>query len=99
MLLGGYSVFTDSANSDPYYDGSGHGTHVAGTVAALNNNVGVIGVAYDAELYAVKVLNNDGSGSYAGIAEGIEWSIDNGMDIINMSLGGSQSSSILAAIL
>ncbi|MDQ0253475.1 subtilisin [Evansella vedderi] len=91
----GHSVFSDADNSDPFYDGSGHGTHVAGTVAALNNNLGVLGVAYDAELYAVKVLNNSGSGSYAGIAEGIEWSIENGMDIINMSLGGSHSSSIL----
>ncbi|QOY35030.1 S8 family peptidase [Anaerobacillus isosaccharinicus] len=94
-VQGGFSVFTDSANSDPYYDGSGHGTHVAGTVAAVNNNLGVIGVAYHTDLYAVKVLNNSGSGSYEGIAKGIEWSIQNGMDIINMSLGGSSSSSIL----
>ncbi|WP_216831833.1 S8 family peptidase [Alkalihalobacterium elongatum] len=94
-VKGGYSVFTDSANRDPFYDGSGHGTHVAGTVGAIDNSLGVIGVAHQTDLYAVKVLNNDGSGSYAGIAEGVEWSILNGMDIINMSLGGSQSSSIL----
>ncbi|RXI95573.1 peptidase S8 [Anaerobacillus alkaliphilus] len=94
-VKGGFSVFTDTANSDPYYDGSGHGTHVAGTVAAVDNQLGVIGVAKNAELYAVKVLNNSGSGSYEGIAKGIEWSIQNGMDIINMSLGGSSSSSIL----
>nr|WP_257823120.1 S8 family peptidase [Salipaludibacillus agaradhaerens] len=90
-VRGGYSVFGDS----PYNDGNGHGTHVAGTVGAVNNNIGVIGVAPQADLYAVKVLNNSGSGSYAGIAQGIEWSINNGMDIINMSLGGSSSSSIL----
>lgn len=90
-VSGGYSVFGDS----PYYDGNGHGTHVAGTVAALNNNTGVLGVAPQASLYAVKVLDGNGSGSYAGIAEGIEWAIQNDMDIINMSLGGSQSSSIL----
>ncbi|MCT8138450.1 S8 family peptidase [Anaerobacillus sp. CMMVII] len=94
-VKGGFSVFTDSANSDPYYDGSGHGTHVAGTVAAVDNDFGVVGVAKNADLYAVKVLNNSGSGSYEGIAKGIEWSIQNGMDIINMSLGGSSSSSIL----
>ncbi|RNA70179.1 S8 family peptidase [Alteribacter keqinensis] len=94
-VKGGHSVFTDSANNDPFYDADGHGTHVAGTVAAVDNNLGVVGVATQAELYAVKVLNNNGSGSYAGIAQGIEWSINNGMDIINMSLGGSQSSSIL----
>ncbi|MFC0559452.1 S8 family peptidase [Halalkalibacter alkalisediminis] len=94
-VKGGFSVFDDAANSDPYYDGSGHGTHVAGTVAAVNNDLGVLGVAYNADLYAVKVLNNDGSGSYAGIARGIEWSVQNGMDIVNMSLGGSTSSQIL----
>lgn len=94
-VKGGYSVFTDDANKDPYYDASFHGTHVAGTIAALNNSIGVLGVAYNADLYAVKVLNNEGSGSYAGIAQGIEWAVNNGMDIINMSLGGSQSSSIL----
>lgn len=94
-VKGGYSVFTDADNKDPFYDGNGHGTHVSGTVAALNNTLGVIGVAHNADLYAVKVLNNDGSGSYAGIAQGIEWAVNNGMDIINMSLGGSSNSSIL----
>jgi subtilisin len=94
-VKGGYSVFTDAENSDPYNDGNGHGTHVSGTVAGLNNTLGVIGVAYDADLYAVKVLDNGGSGSYAGIAEGIEWAVNNDMDIINMSLGGSSDSSIL----
>lgn len=72
-VVGGYSVFTDSANSNPFVDGNGHGTHVAGTVAALNNTIGVLGVAPNVQLYAVKVLNNSGSGSYAGIAQGIEW--------------------------
>ncbi|MBU5437607.1 S8 family serine peptidase [Tissierella sp. MSJ-40] len=90
-VRGGYSVFNDS----PYYDGNGHGTHVAGTIAALNNSVGVVGVAYDAELYAVKVLNSQGSGSLSGIAKGLEWAIQNNMNIINMSLGSSQPSDIL----
>jgi subtilisin len=94
-VAGGFSVFTDSANSDPYNDGNGHGTHVAGTVAAANNGDGVLGVAYDANLYAVKVLNNAGGGSLAGVAEGIEWSIENDMDIINMSLGALTGSIIL----
>lgn len=94
-VKGGYSVFTDSANSNPFNDGDGHGTHVAGTVAAVNNTQGVIGVAPNASLYAVKVLDNSGSGSYAGIAQGIEWAINNKMNIINMSLGGTTNSSIL----
>lgn len=94
-VKGGYSVFTDSANSNPFYDGYGHGTHVAGTVAAVNNTIGVLGVAPNASLYSVKVLDNSGSGSYSGIAQGIEWAINNNMDIINMSLGGTTGSAIL----
>ncbi|WP_444684758.1 S8 family serine peptidase [Alkalicoccus luteus] len=94
-VQGGFSVFSDSANSNPFSDGNGHGTHVAGTVAAVDNDLGVLGVAPDADLYAVKVLSNEGSGSLDGIARGIEWSIENDMDIINMSLGGSSGSSVL----
>ncbi|GAA0374440.1 S8 family peptidase [Bacillus horti] len=94
-VVGGYSVFTDSANNNPFVDSNGHGTHVAGTVAALNNTIGVLGAAPNANLYAVKVLNNSGGGSYAGIAQGIEWSILNNMKIINMSLGGPSPSTIL----
>lgn len=89
-VRGGVS-FVDS----DYIDRNGHGTHVAGTIAALDNGVGVIGVAPDVELYGVKVLSDSGSGSYSGIAQGIEWAIDNGMDVINMSLGGSSGSSVL----
>lgn len=79
----------------PYIDGNGHGTHVAGTVAALNNTTGVLGVAPDTSLYAVKVLDSTGSGSYSSIVSGIEWATENGMNVINMSLGGSQGSTAL----
>lgn len=89
-VAGGYSTFGGS-----YVDDNGHGTHVAGTVAALNNTLGVIGVAPNATLYAVKVLNSSGSGSYSGIIDGINWAINNRMDIINMSLGGSTGSTAL----
>ncbi|WP_096155439.1 MULTISPECIES: S8 family peptidase [Bacillus] len=92
-VAGGASFVSGEPNA--LTDGNGHGTHVAGTVAALNNNVGVLGIAYDVDLYAVKVLGSDGSGTLAGIAQGIEWSIANGMDVINMSLGGSTGSSTL----
>lgn len=77
-----------------YNDGHGHGTHVAGTIAALNNNWGVVGVAPDVDLYAVKVLTDSGSGSVSAIVAGIEWTVNHpdGISIINMSLGSSSYS-------
>ncbi len=67
-----------------------HGTHVAGTVAAVDNNIGVIGVAPDAELVAVKVLSEKtGSGSFAGVISGIIYAADVDADVINMSLGAT----------
>ncbi|WP_082232465.1 S8 family peptidase [Halobacillus massiliensis] len=84
-----------SSEPDPFDDLNGHGTHVAGTIAAVDNNVGVLGVAPDVDLYAVKVLNGEGSGAYSEIAAGIEWAIANDMDVINMSLGGSVGSAAL----
>ncbi len=86
-VAGGASFISSEPN--PFIDDDSHGTHVAGTVAALNNSTGVLGAAPDVSLYAVKVLDSTGSGTYSGIAQGIEWAVDNGMDVINMSLGGS----------
>lgn len=68
-------------------DGNGHGTHVAGTIAALDNSIGVLGVAPNAELYAVKVLGASGSGSVSSIAQGLEWAGNNMMHVANLSLG------------
>jgi subtilisin len=73
-------------------DDHGHGTHVAGTVAALNNSIGVVGVAPQAELYAIKVLDSSGSGWDSDVISGIQWAVDHDIDIINMSLGSDQSS-------
>ncbi|MDO8725848.1 MAG: S8 family peptidase, partial [Candidatus Methanoperedens sp.] len=70
-------------------DKYGHGTHVAGIVAAVgNNNIGVIGVAPEASLYAVKVLNNAGSGYTSDVIQGIQWAADNAQ-IASMSFGSS----------
>ena len=74
-------------------DDQGHGTHVAGTIAALDNDIGVVGVAPLASVYAVKVLSASGSGSWSSVIQGIEWSVDNGMDVVNMSLGASSAPS------
>lgn len=77
-------------------DDQGHGTHVAGSVAALDNDVDVVGVAPGADLYAVKVLDKRGSGSRSGVIAGIDWvtqqAIEKGEAVVaNMSLGGSGS--------
>ncbi|PSU35662.1 S8 family serine peptidase [Photobacterium lutimaris] len=79
----------DIVNNDGLpLDGNGHGTHVAGTIAQrTNNSIGVSGLAYESCIMPVKVLNDSGSGSFADIAEGIYWAVNNGAKVINMSLG------------
>ena len=76
-----------------YSDGNGHGTHVAGTVGARDNGSGVVGVAPGTPLYAVRVLNSSGSGSYASIVCGLNWVAANAntIKVVNMSLGGGGS--------
>lgn len=76
-----------SANDD-----NGHGTHVAGIIGATNNDIGVVGVGPQIDLYAVKALNRNGSGWLSDIIEGIDWAIANGMQVINMSLGSNSDS-------
>ena len=76
-------------NTNSWHDDEGHGTHVAGTVAALRpNEEGVVGVAPRVDLLAVKVLDNTGFGSWEWIAGGITWAVNHGAHIINLSLGG-----------
>ncbi|MDR6225286.1 S8 family peptidase [Desmospora profundinema] len=74
----------------PPQDGNGHGTHVAGIIAAHSNKQGVIGVAPSASLYAIKVLNDRGVGSITTLVQGIDWGIDNRMHILNLSLSGGR---------
>ncbi len=78
-----------STNPRYWADKNGHGTHVAGIVAAVgDNDIGVIGVAPEAHLYAVKVLNNAGSGYTSDIIQGLQWAADNAQ-IASMSFGSS----------
>lgn len=83
----GYNFVTNTTNP---MDGFGHGTHVAGTIAAVGNNgLGVIGVAYQARVMAVKVLDDvDGTGAYSAIVQGITWAADHGAQVMNLSFGG-----------
>jgi serine protease len=71
-------------------DVDGHGSHVAGTIAARGNGAGVIGVAPEVELLVGKVLSTTGGGSFSDVIAGLEWAVANGARVINMSLGGSE---------
>ncbi len=90
-IVGGKNCSTGKS----YNDGNGHGSHVAGTIAALDNNQGVVGVAPEAKLWAVRVLNNAGSGTWSSVICGIDFVTSkapaNGgpITVANMSLGGS----------
>lgn len=72
-------------------DRNGHGTHCAGTASALDNGVGVVGTSTAADLYAVKVLGDDGGGRMSDVAAGLEWTADRGIDVASLSLGGGYS--------
>jgi len=96
----GFTAFTSGRDAN-LNDGNGHGTHVAGTIAALNNSVGVVGVAAGAPVVPVKVLDSRGSGSYTGVIAGVDWVGGKGKsgDVANMSLGGPASQALDDAVL
>lgn len=82
---GGYDFVNNDA--DPW-DDNGHGTHVAGTIAAARDGAGVVGVAPEVDLYAVKVLGADGYGYVSTFISGIDWAVRNGIQVTNHSYGG-----------
>jgi subtilisin family serine protease len=84
-LLPGFNFI--SPGSQPWDDNQ-HGTHVAGIIAAANNEIGMVGVAPEAKIIPVKVLDRSGNGSLVDVAKGIRWAVDEGgADMICMSLG------------
>jgi len=90
---GGYDFVFD--DDDPFDDNSrSHGTHVAGIIAAEENGIGVIGVAPEADIYALKVLDGGGFGLEEWIIAAIEWAVDNQIDIVNLSLEGPHRSAL-----
>jgi len=101
LIVAGGKSFVDYTGD--YSDDNGHGTHVAGTIAALDNGVGVVGVAPAANLYALKALNSGGIGYVSDIIAAIQWasdpdgngSADDRLDIINMSFGADRGNIFL----
>jgi len=90
-IAGGKNCQTGNSFSD----GNGHGTHVAGTIGAINNSAGVVGVAPGIPIYSVRVLDNRGSGKWSNVICGIDWVTANAaslhIKVANMSLGGGGS--------
>lgn len=87
VYAGGYDFVN---NDDDPMDDEGHGTHVAGTIAAARDGYGVVGVAPKVKLYALKVLGADGSGSFSNVIAALQWCVENGIQITNNSYGSSK---------
>ncbi len=94
----GFSAFTKGKDAG-MDDGNGHGTHVAGTIAAIDNSEGVIGVAAGATVVPIKVLGARGSGSNSGVIAGVEHVASTNCTVANMSLGGGFSQALNDAVI
>ncbi len=92
-FVAGYDYINNDSHPN---DDNGHGTHVAGTIAgSTNDTYGVAGIAFNASIMPIKVLDRRGSGTYDAVANGIRYAADNGAKVINLSLGGTASSQTL----
>jgi hypothetical protein len=97
----GYNAFASGKDGESLTDYNGHGTHVAGVIGAIDNTIGVVGVAAGAPVVPIKVLDENGSGPYSGVIAGIDYVGANGKagDVANMSLGGPASQAMDDAVL
>ena len=93
LHISGGATFVQGTSS--YNDDFGHGTHVAGIIASQDNDLGTVGVAPDAQLYAVKVLDNNGKGNQSDVVAGINWAMEQQLDIINLSITSPTGSFLL----
>ena len=98
-LIAGQNFVSDidgNVYPDDYDDQNGHGTHVAGIIGACGNNgTGVAGTAWQVKIMPVRVLDAEGNGYTSTIAKGINWAVENGANIINLSLGGKSNDPLL----
>lgn len=93
-IAGGWNAIT---KTDDFKDDHGHGTHCSGTIAALDNDKSVVGVAPKVSLYGVKVLDAQGSGTFDDVIAGMQWAVEKKMDVASMSLGADQGNDSLKA--
>lgn len=93
IIKGGWNAISTAAT---FNDDNGHGSHVAGTIAAKDDSKGVVGVAPDVDLYGVKVLDENGSGTFDDVIAGMLWAVENKMEVANMSLGANSGNQALA---
>lgn len=94
-LIQGYNAFTRSSLPGADQDDHGHGTSVAGAIAALKNDKGIVGVAYEAMIMPIKAMDHTGEGEDSIIADGIIWAVDHGAKIINLSIGSDTQAKVL----
>jgi len=92
-VKGGWNVITKTAD---FTDDNGHGSHCSGTIGAVDDDKGVVGVAPKVSLYGVKVLDADGSGSFDDVIAGMHWAVDNKMEVASMSLGAEKGNPAMA---
>lgn len=93
IIKGGWNAISTAAT---FNDDNGHGTHCSGTIAAKDDDKGVVGVAPQIDLYGVKVLDANGSGTFDDVIAGMLWAVEHKMEVASMSLGASSGNPALA---
>ncbi|MBM7577846.1 S8 family serine peptidase [Jeotgalibacillus terrae] len=91
LRIAGGASFVNYTSS--YRDDNGHGTHVAGIASALDNQIGIKGIASGADVYALKAFDHTGTGTLSSMIAALDWAVKNEIDIVNMSLGSEYDSS------